>query len=389
MNQGKTFTLKKLALAASLLAITGVANAGYTIKLGDDQSLTFSGYLKADFRYIDGTVAPRDYWIGTGTPLSESISNLNFAVNESRFNTKYVNGDVTGFVEIDFYGAAVKGGYGGANEVFTNSSNPRIRHAFINYKNLLVGQTWSTFVNTSTFAETADFGGALNAEAFVRQTQARYTMGNFQVAIENPETYGGQAGEDSIPDVVVRYNLKGDWGNVAFSGLARQLNTATVASRDASDAVYTLDTNGNSVLLTPAVTALTGRDSKTKSAFGLGITGRVKTFGQDDVRFQLHLGNTGRYVGVAAVTDVVGTEVEESVSVMVAYRHFWTEDIRSTAFYGNTQTDLSDRDRTHWGVNLFKSFTKQLSFGVELGNFEIADQNADSNYAQVTAKYVL
>lgn len=359
MNQSKTFTLKKLALAASLLAVTSAANAGYTIKLGDDQSLTFSGYLKADFRYIDGTVAPRDYWIGTGTALSESISNLNFAINESRFNTKYVNGDVTGFVEIDFYGAAVKGGYAGANEAFTNSSNPRIRHGFIQYKNLLVGQTWSTFVNTSTFAETADFGGALNAEAFVRQTQARYTMGNFQVAIENPETYGGQPGEDSIPDVVVRYNIKGDWGNVAVSGLGRQLNFK--------------DSDGGG----------------SETAFGLGITGRVNTFGQDDVRFQLHLGNTGRYVGVAAVTDVVGAEVEESVSVMVAYRHFWTEDIRSTAFYGNTQTDLSDRDRTHWGVNLFKSFTKQLSFGLELGNFEIADQNADSNYAQVSAKYVL
>lgn len=347
---------KKTLLASSLLLLTTAANAGYTINLGDNDTLTFGGYFKADYRYTSGTIAPRDYWIGTAGVLDQSQSNLNFAVNESRFNTKYVSGDVTGFVEIDFYGAAVKGGYAGANEVFTNSSNPRIRHAFIKYKNILFGQTWSTYVNTSTFAETADFGGALNAEAFVRQTQIRYTTGNWQVALENPESYGGQTGQDSVPDVVVRYNFKGDWGNVAVAGLARQLNTAL----------------GN-----------------TESAFGFGITGKIKVFEKDDIRFQFHTGNTGRYVGVAASPDLVGEKVEDSTSVMVAYRHFWTEGIRSTVFYGNTQTDLSDRDRTHWGVNIFKSYTKKLSFGFEIGNFEMADQNADSDYAQFSAKYVL
>jgi outer membrane DcaP-like protein len=355
---------KKTLLACSLLALATTANAGFEIKLEDNATLTFGGYFKADYRYISGNVAPRDYWIGTGAVLDESQSNLNFAVNESRFNTKYVHGDVTGYLEMDFYGAAVKGGYGGANEVFTNSSNPRIRHAFIKYKDLLVGQTWSTFVNTSTFAETADFGGALNAEAFVRQTQVRYTTGNWQIAIENPESYGGQRGQDSIPDAIVRYNIKGDWGNVAVSGLIRQLTTELGSE---------------------------------ESAFGLGITGKIKTYGKDDVRFQFHTGNTGRYVGVAAATDLWGEKVEDSTSVMVAYRHFWTDTIRSTVFYGNTQTDLSDRDRTHWGVNIFKSYTKNLSFGFELGNFEMANtlsasgntRGGDSDYMQFTAKYVL
>lgn len=351
----------KLLLATGLLAIASSANAGYTIKLDDDQSLTFGGYIKADYRYTSGNIAATDYWIGTGSVLDKSNSSATFAINESRFNTKYVNGDVTGFVEMDLYGAAVTGGYAGDNEKFTNSSNPRVRHAFIKYKNVLFGQTWSTYVNTSTFAETADFGGALTAEAFIRQTQVRYTLGNFQVAVENPNTYGsgGNPDKDKIPDVVVRYNLKGDWGNVSFTGLARQLNIAD-------------DFGGG-----------------TESAIGYGVAGRVNTFGKDDFRFQVHGGNTGRYVGVAAATDLVNGEVEDSVSVTVAYRHFWSEDIRSTVFYGNTQTDLSDRDRTHWGVNIFKSYTKQLSFGFEFGNFEMAEQAADSDYAQFTAKYVL
>ena len=363
------FNRNKLLLATSLLTMAGEANAAYTIKIDDDKSISFGGYIKADIRTTSGNVAARDYWIGTATVLDQSITSTNFAVNETRFNTKYVNGDVTGFIELDFYGAAVTGGYAGANEKFTNSSNPRIRHAFIKYKNLLVGQAWSTFVNTSALVEAADFGGPLVATAFIRQTQVRYSMGNLQVAIENPYTYGSGANptEDKIPDVIVRYNLKGDWGNVSFSGLARQLNIA--------------DEFGGG----------------TESAIGYGIAGRVKTFGKDDIRFQVHGGNTGRYVGVAAATDLVNGKVEDTVAVSVAYRHFWTENIRSTVFYGNTQTDLSDANRTHWGVNLFKNYTKQLSFGVELGNFEMANKysasgdtkGGNSDYFQLFARYVL
>ena len=140
------FIKKKLLLATGLLALASTANAAYEIKLDNDDSITFGGYIKADARYIDGTVGATDYWYGGGSALDESISNFGIAVNESRINTKYKHGDLTGFIEMDFYGDAVKGG---GNEIISNSSNPRIRHAFIKYKNLLIGETWSTFVNTS------------------------------------------------------------------------------------------------------------------------------------------------------------------------------------------------------------------------------------------------
>jgi hypothetical protein len=342
----------KIILSACVLAMSGAVNAGYEYKISDNDTITFGGYVKADVRYVDGNIAATDYWYGSGTVLPESKSNFGIAVNETRFNTKYVHGDVTGFIEMDFYGDAVSGG---GNEIISNSSNPRLRHAFIKYKNVLVGQTWTTFQNTSSLAEAADFGGPLVASAFIRQGQVRYTVGGLQLALENPESFGGQSGDDKMPDFIAKYTFKGDWGNVSVSGLARQLQT----------------TGGNS-----------------ESAFGYGIAGRVKAFGKDDIRFQLHAGNVGRYVGVAAATDLVGEEVEESTAIMVAYRHFWTEDIRSSVFYGNITTDLSDRDRSHWGVNIFKNYTKELSFGLELGNFEMAEQDADSDYVQLSSKYV-
>ena len=345
------FKSKKLWLATSLLALSSAANAGYEIKLSDKDKITFGGYIQGDMRYIDGNASSHlvnnDFWIGTGQV--EDISKVYFNANSTRFNTKYQHGDVTGFIEMDFYG-------GGGNEVLTNSRHPRIRHAFIKYKNWTVGQTWSTFVNTSALAEAADFGGPLVASAFIRQDQIRYTAGGLQVAIENPESYGGDGSQDSIPDVVAKYTFKGDWGNVAIAGVAKQLNT-----------------NGG----------------ESESGLGFGISGRIKTFGKDDFRFQLHGGNTGRYVGAAAATDLVGEEVEETTSVLVAYRHFWTDSLRSNVFYGRTETEESDRERTHWGVNVFKSITPKLSLGVEFGNFEMADLDADSNYGQLSVKYVL
>jgi len=340
---------KKALLACGLLAAVGTAHAGYEFKLSDQDKMTFGGYIKLDARYVNGNVnsITKDYWVGAGTV--GDISQFSMRATETRFNTKYVHGDVTGFVEMDFHG-------GGGNEIVSNSSNPRIRHAFIKYKNILVGQTWSTFVNTSALVEAADFGGPLAASAFIRQGQIRYTNGGLQLSVENPESDKGDPTQDSMPDVIAKYTFKGDWGNVSVAGLARTLHTL---------------------------------GGESKSAFGYGIAGQIKTTDKDDLRFQFHGGDTGRYVGVVSARDLVGEQVETTTSYMVAYRHFWTEGVRSTVFYGNTTTDISNADRTHWGVNLFKNYTPQLAFGIEFGNFEMADQNVDSNYAQLSAKFTL
>lgn len=126
-----------------------------------------------------------------------------------------------------------------------------------------------------------------------------------------------------------------------------------------------------------------------ETGIGYSVAGRVKTFGKDDIRFQVHGGNVGRYVGVVSAHDVVGEEAEETVSYLASYRHFWSEDLRSTFAYGYAEADISKMESTQWSVNLFKNLTKQLAVGVEVGNFSRDDQNVDSDYAQLTFKYVL
>ncbi len=341
--------MNRIATAIALTAIATTAQAGYKVKLSDKDTLEFGGYVKADLRHVNGDVNSLvdDYWIGLGVPAD--ISRTELSARESRFNTKYTHGDVVGFIEMDFLGSNATG-----NEIVSNSYSPRLRHAFIKYKNVLVGQTWTTFANTSALAEAADFGGPLVAAAFIRQTQVRYTNGGFALAVENPESDKGDNLNDSVPDLVGKYTFKGDWGNVSVAALFRELNSV---------------------------------DGESHNAFGYGVAGRIKVGDKNDVRFQIHGGETGRYVGVVAARDLHNNEVEETESYLVSYRHFWSDGVRSNVFYGHTETDLAKADRSHWGVNLFKNYTPQLAIGFEVGNFDQADMDIDSDYAQLTAKY--
>ncbi|MCL1079172.1 hypothetical protein D5R81_14485 [Parashewanella spongiae] len=341
-------TLTKTLLAASILA-AGSANAGYKIDIDDKSNITFGGYIKVDTRFVSGDIAYRDFWIGNGAVLPEDQSQFRIFADETRFNTKYVNGDLMGFIEMDFLG-------GGGNQIVSNSSKPRIRHAFIKYKDFTAGQTWTTFMNTAAIPETADFAGATVGLAFIRQGLLRYSKNGFQIALENPESWGGDSSKDSMPDVIARYDFKGDWGTISVSGLGREL-----------------------------VTQL----GKKEMAFGGSIAGKLKVGDKDDFKFQAHFGEVGRYIGVGASPDVIGEEVEKVTSYLGAYRHFWTDTMRSNVFFGNITSDVADIDRNQWGVNVFEDITKQLTLGFEVGQFTMKGPDADSFYGQLSLRYML
>ena len=114
--------------------------------------------------------------------------------------------------------------------------------------------------------------------------------------------------------------------------------------------------------------------------------------GKNDLRVSVAQGEYGRYVGTVAVPDIITvndeTRVEEGTSFTAAYRAFWNEDTRSTFFYGQSTTDLGDRDRSHMGVNVITNVTSKLKVGVEVGKYaqnEAADLS--SNYLLASAQF--
>lgn len=349
--------IKKIAISVALACLSSNSIA---------VEYDVGGFIKASGRIASGEVPFDHYYFGSGN-IGEDTTKTQFSAQESRLNGSFKEGDITGFVEIDFVGSSQ------GNGNVSNSYSPRLRHAYINYNGFTVGQTWSTMVNTSTFPETANLGGPLIGENMVRQSLVRYTYENWQFALENPNTFGTNVDgkslskdEDSIPDAIVRYNLQGDWGNISFAGLVRQLSPS---------------------------------ENEDEVTFGGSVAGKIAVSSKNDIRFTLSHGNLGRYFSTGGVFDIYYGEVETTTGGTIAYRHFFNEDLRSTIFYGHSVSDIQKVDRSHYGINIFKSITPKLSLGSEIGYYSVDDKlnqylpadiqvaNGGSIYGQLVLQY--
>lgn len=366
----KTAAIGALLVGSSLVSTAAHADA-FEIDFKNGDKMKFGGYLKADARYVSGDLNYQDYWIGNN-PGAVDTSKLGLNVKETRFNASYIHGDWTGFIEMDFYG-------GGGNEIISNSVNPRLRHAFVKNKNWLVGQTWSTFMPLAALVESLDFGGPHVAEGFIRQVQIRYTVGNWQFAVENSQTFGDSDGnggsgnvgvtggnndpDSNMPDLVARYNAKGDWGQASVAGLLRKVDQGGID----------------------------------ETAVAVSFSGRINSVGKDDIRFQVTLGESGRYVGTTLATDIVvdpvsgETKAEETTAWYVGYRRVWNEEYRSTFFYGNGETDILGHDRSHYAFNIIKQYNPKMILGLEIGKYEVDDGGLglSSTYVQTSVKFTL
>lgn len=388
--------VKKLVMCCVLGSMVSAPAVGAVkMNLDDGTKFEFGGYVKTDIRYVDGEIAYQDYWIGntpTGTAEGADNSALNFNVRESRFYFQVARNGWTGRLEFDLYG-------GGGNQVVSNSGNPRLRHAFVKNANWLIGQQWTTFMHTFALQEALDFGGPHVAHAFIRQPQVRYMNGGFAIALEVPETNGdgdngtsvpgvgvtgaAQDPDESMPDIVLKYTHKGDWGAVAVAGLLRTVDPGDGSAAD-------------------------------DTAFAANLAGKFNVGEKNDIKFEINVGESGRYVGVGFIPDIATqdsasnalatNEIMETTAFKISYRNFWNDSLRSTFYYGQAETDDTrvnglliaggGKERSHWGINLIKQVTPQLWVGGEIGQFIIGDQNdgaadsdLDSDYFQFSTKY--
>jgi hypothetical protein len=133
-----------------------------------------------------------------GSPEAGQGPRLSLWAAPSRFNfdvrTPTELGKMRAFIETDAAGP---------------SKTFRLRHAYFQYGNLLVGQTWSTFSDPSADHEDIDFEG-VNAENVTRQAQIRYSFSlrkglALAVSAEYPTASidGGQS-VNQIPDFIGR-----------------------------------------------------------------------------------------------------------------------------------------------------------------------------------------
>jgi len=340
--------------------------SGSGFKVGDT-TFKLGGFVDTDVHVTNFSDTPpasasagRDFHIPFTTNVGDGTGGAtvtDFTAQATRFSVsveREISGKkATAHIETDFLVT------GQGNERITNSFSPRLRRAYLDYNGFRVGQEWSTFQNTSAIPESASFFVLTEGQVFIRQPIIRYTNGNFQIAAENgnatviPALGASPLGieEDSnlIPDVIARYNLKGDYGNISLSAIGRQLRSNSP-----------------------------GLDAESDFGWGLSAAGRLN-LGDGDLRFSVTGGEgLGRYIGLntvagAAIDPLTGdVDAIGSIGGHIAYRHPITDNTRFSLGVSQLSIDnqdfalgsITDRARSAY-ASLFWDPIPKITFGIE------------------------
>ena len=357
--------------------ITSGKSPGSFVLPGSDTTITIYGYVKADLIY-DVNEGNGDVFVPEAiTTSGNDEPRFRAHARQTRFGIKTSTptdmGPLKTRFEGDFFG-------GSGNQVFSNSTSFRLRHAFGSIGGLTAGQTWSNFMAIESYPGTVDFNGPAGL-TFIRQAQLRYTAPigdgfSLSCSIENSEFNGRaadgtvfgegrggigvNAGIDKAPDFTAALRYRDDWGLVKLAGLGRLLGSPNDQGDD--DIGWAVSLSGNAELWP---------GGKVVGAFlyGDGV-GRylINGFGQD-----------------AFVDDDGDVHPIEAFGGAIQVRQQLTDEFAVALAYGRSEFNDSQRGSDLDNVNtvhasLFWSPVERLTFGGEViwGNREDADGSDDS-----------
>ena len=240
----------EIAVAAPPAAVVGVADVA-------GPSMELSGWVNLDMIYDFDRVAPEyeSTLVPTTIPTEPGIygSDGNFITSIKQSKLSFVSeadtplGRAKGWLEFDLFGTGSNAGQTSFN----------LRHAWFEVGRWGAGQTWSTFMDISTWPNVYDWWGpsamALNRNAMLRYTVPYGDRGtHFAVALEKqngsfnvgildqvaPGLVEDIQTKSELPDLVARWRTEQDWGHFQVAGVARQLSYENIAIPEISNSVF-------------------------------------------------------------------------------------------------------------------------------------------------------
>lgn len=211
-----------------------------------------------------------------------------------------------------------------------NGSAPHLTQLWGEYGKWGAGQTFSVFMDVSTFPNTLEYFGP-NSMVFVRQPQIRYTTPlsasqNLAFAIEKPNsavTLNGLAreGHSALPDFTVHWRQTAGESHLQVAGILRQL-----AVTDVND------------------------DVESTLGWGMNVSGNLVINEQDKISASVVVGEgIGRYINDTSFSDSDGVVVANGdVNALPVfglygfYDHSWNDKARSNIGYGYLNVDNED-----------------------------------------------
>jgi hypothetical protein len=349
---------------------------------GTDNILKIGGYFKTDFMADLKQAGNSDAFVPASFPVPQvsGIQNRNVSIRPTRLSLDFripstELGDVRFYVESDFFG--------------TNATTPRLRHAYAQVRNLLVGQTFTNFMDPDGFPDTLDFQGP-NGMANLRNPQLRYGFAlasgtTFYVSVEKPSSdvlfttpqFNSQPNTPHV-DGALRLRQEFERGHVQVSGIFRSIGA--FLPNGTADSVF---------------------------GWGVNISTGVKTWGSDNVIFAVTGGHgISRYLqdtsglGIDAEAASAANphlEATPAIGIEAAYQHYWLKNLRSSAVYSYAAVDNTDlaaaktyNHGTYTAANLIWNPFGSLNVGAEFLYGWIMLQNHTSASApriQFSAKY--
>jgi hypothetical protein len=356
---------------------------------GTQTILKIGGYFKTDFIYDLKPAGNSDSFIPSSIPIPSvvAVNNSTVSIRPTRMNLDFrvpghKIGEVRFYVEADLFG--------------TNATTPRLRHAYAQARNFLIGQTFSNFMDPDAFPDTLDFQGP-NGMVSIRNPQLRYGFAlspstTLYLSVEKPSSdvtfktsnFSSTANAPG-PDGAIRLRQEFERGHFQIAGIFRSIGAFVATAPTAKT---------NSVL-----------------GWGLNTSFGVNTFGKDNVIFAVAAGHgIARYL---QDTSGLGIDAEPNsptslaatpaVGVEAAYQHYWTRTLRSSAVYSyagvnNTAFFLASatggpatyNHATYTGSNVIWNPYGSLNIGAEFLYGWAMEQNglkANAPRIQFSAKY--
>lgn len=300
---------------------------GYFRLPGTQTLLRIGGYFRTDFIYDLKPAGNAESFVPATFPIPQTgVNNNTVSVRPTRLNLDFLIpvGSSSGrfFIEADFFG--------------TNATTPRLRHAYAQMNNLLIGQTFTNFMDVDAGPDTLDFQGP-NSWVIIRNPQFRYTIKltdktNFAVSVEKASsdvayttpTFSALPNSPT-PDFGVKLRHDMSYGHIQIASIFRDVSAYFPAP-----------------------------STKSGSAFGWGVnfTGAFRFLGKDNFVYQAAYGaGYERYVND---TSGLGTDAAPAntanpylkavplTAVYGGYQHYWAKRWRSSLVYGFAQTQNTD-----------------------------------------------
>lgn len=232
--------------------------------------------------------------------------NLDFRIPFTQF------GDIRFFVEADFFGST--------------STTPRLRHAYAQAHNLLIGQTFTNFMDPDALPDTLDFIGP-SGMPFLLNPQFRYVFALSKktvlvVSAEKPSSdiafttpqFSAQPNSPS-PDGIIRVRQEFQRGHWQLASVLRSIAAYLPDGR--TDSVF-----GWGVNTTGALSVQRGDHLIAEGTYGHGIS--------------RYLNDTAGLGIDAAVISVANQRLKATPAVGTAfgYQHYWARRWRSNLVYG-------------------------------------------------------